>query len=368
MEDSKVPDNGGEDSALLEVKGQLECCLAESKQKDKQITDLELECHLLNVSIQDRKSKLEERVSQERILQEKVHQTLLETKPMVTAVDCSNLKVEVVSNYSNTTEHLKGSSQELAAAKSQMAKQDHELGEKKKHILTLKQEITLLQWEAETSRNTLADYDDLRKVNSDLQAEVATLRGVKAELEEKIRYLEKEKEERNTVYLSKKEGLGDREVGPMNPNSLGSKNRETHSKINITMPEKEPELAQRENALASKEAQLSVLQKKLKEAQEHLEEEKTQAVQEARRREVERRRELLAVAEEAIAQKDAELQKRQEEINRSVMFLLNYSTVSCNTSYIKPPHKISSVYFCSINFSISVILSRARSLFFLFHM
>ncbi len=350
MEDSKVPDNGGEDSALLEVKGQLECCLAESKQKDKQITDLEQECHLLNVSIQDLKSKLEERVSQERILQEKVHQTSLETKSMVTAVDCSNLKVGVVSNYRNTTEHLKGSSQELAAAKSQMAKQDHELGEKNKHILTLKQEITLLQREAEFSSNTLADYDDLKKVHSDLQAEVATLRGVKAELEEKIRCLEKEKEERNTVHLSKEEGL-------MNPNSLGSKNRETHGKINITMSEKEAELAQMENALASKEAQLLVLQKKLKEAQEHLEEEKTQAVQEARRREVERRRELLAVAEEAIAQKDAELQKRQEEINRSVMFLLNYNTVSCYTSYIKPPHKIGSVYFCSIRVECSRVHS-----------
>ncbi|XP_058605736.1 kinesin-like protein KIF20B isoform X2 [Onychostoma macrolepis] len=313
LEDSKVqddvPENGCQDSALLEVKGQLECCLAESKQKDKQITDLEQERHSLKICIQDLKSKLEERVSQEHILQEKVHQTSLETKSMVTAVDCSNLKVEAVSNNSNTTEHLKGSSQELAAAKSQMAKQDHELGEKNKHILTLEQEITLLQREAETSRNTLADYDDLKKVNSDLQAEVTTLRGVKLELEEKVRCLEKEKEERNTVHLSKEEGL-------TNPNTLGSKNRETHSKINITMSEKDSELAQRENALVSKEAQLLVLQKKLKEAQERLEEEETLAVQEARRREAERRRELLAVAEEAIAQKDAELQKRQEEINR----------------------------------------------------
>uniref|UniRef100_A0A9J7XDL3 Kinesin family member 20Ba n=1 Tax=Cyprinus carpio carpio TaxID=630221 RepID=A0A9J7XDL3_CYPCA len=320
LEDSKVqdnvPDNGCQDSALLEVKGQLECCLAESKQKDKQITDLEQECHTLKVCIQDLKSKLEERVSPEHILQEKVQQTSLETKSVVTAVDCSNLKVEVVSNYSNTTEHLKGFSQELAAAKSQMAKQDYELGEKNKHILTLEQEITRLQLEAETSRYTLADYDELKKVNSDLQAEVTTLREIKAELEEKVRCLENEKEERNTAHLSKEEGLEDREVGLTNPNTLGSKNRETHSKINITMSEKEAELAQREDAVASKEAQLLVLQKKLKEAQERLEDEETQAVQEVRRREAERRRELVAVAEEAIAQKDAELQKRQEEINR----------------------------------------------------
>ncbi|XP_073683144.1 kinesin-like protein KIF20B [Garra rufa] len=294
LEDSKVQedvtDNGCQGSALLEVKGQLECFLSESKQKDKQITDLEQERHTLKVCIQDLKSKLEERVSQE-----KVYQTSLETKPM---------EAEVVSNYSNTT------NQELAAAKSQIAKQDNELGEKNKHILTLEREITLLKREAETSRNTLAD---LKKVNSDLQAEVTTLLGVKAELEEKVRCLEKDKEERNTAHLSKAEGL--REVGLMNPNTLESKNMETHSKKNI-MSEKEAELAQRENTLASKEAQLLVLQKKLKEAQERLEEEETQAVQEARRREAERRRELLAVAEEAIAQKDAELQKRQEEINR----------------------------------------------------
>ncbi|XP_042629912.1 kinesin-like protein KIF20B isoform X3 [Cyprinus carpio] len=320
LEDSKVQDdvsnNGCQDSALLEVKGQLECCLVESKQKDKQITDLEQECHKLDVCIQDLKSKLEERVSQEHILQGKVYQTSLQTKPIATAVNCSSLKLEAVSNYSNTTEHLKGAYQELAAVKSQMAKQDHELGERSKHVLTLEQEITLLKQEAQTSRNTLADYDDLKKVNSVLQAEVTTLHGVKAELEEKVRCLEKEKEVKNTAHLSKEEGFKDGEVGPMNPNTLGSKNRETHSKINITVSEKEAELAQRENALASKEAQLLVLQKRLKEEQERLEEEETQAVQEARRREAERRRELLAVAEEAIAQKDAELQKRQDEINR----------------------------------------------------
>ncbi|KAL1257805.1 hypothetical protein QQF64_011049 [Cirrhinus molitorella] len=297
LEDSKVhddvTDNGCQDSALLEVKGQLECCLAESKQKDKQITDLEQERHTLKVCIQDLKSKLEERVSQE-----KVYQTSLETKPMV---------AEVVSNYSNTTY------QELAAAKSQMAKLDQELGEKNKHILTLEQEITLLKQEAETSRHTLTD---LKKVNSDLQAEMTTLHEVKAELEEKVGCLEKDKVERNTSRLSKEEGLKDKEVGLTNPNTLGSKIMETHSKTNITMSEKEAELAQRENALVSKEAQLLALQKRLKEAQERLEEEETQAVQEARRREAERRRELLAVAEEAIAQKDAELQKRQEEINR----------------------------------------------------
>ncbi|XP_056120249.1 kinesin-like protein KIF20B isoform X1 [Rhinichthys klamathensis goyatoka] len=312
LEDFKVQDdvadNECQDSALLEVKGQLECCLAESKQKDKQITELEQECQTLEVCIQDLKSKLEERNSQEHIPSEKLCQTSLETKHMT--MDCRSLKVEVVSSYINTTELL----EELSAAKSQMAKQDQELGEKNKHILTLEQEITLLKQEAETfallqSKNTSADCDDLKKVNSDLQAEVATLRGVKAELEKKIGCLQK-KAEKDTAPLSK-----DGEVGLTNPNTLGSKSREIDSEINM-LSEKEAELAQREKALTSKEAQLSVLQKRLKEAQDRLEEEETQAVQEARRREVERRRELLAVAEEAIAQKDTDLQKKQEEINR----------------------------------------------------
>ncbi|XP_067311673.1 kinesin-like protein KIF20B isoform X2 [Pseudorasbora parva] len=314
-----VADNECQDSALLEVKGQLECCLAEAKQKDKQITDLEQECHTLEVCIQDLKSKLKERVSQEYIPSEKLCQTFLETKPMATAVDCRNLKLDVVSSFSNTTELLKGVYQELASAKLQMAKQDGELGEKNKRILTLEQEITLLKQKTETfallqSKNTSADYDALRKVNCDLQAEVATLLGVKAELEVKVKCLQEEKE-KDAEVLSKEQGLKDGEVGLTNPNTLGSKSRDINSKINM-LSEKEADFAQREKDLASKEAQLSVLQKRLKEAQVCLEEEETQAVQEARRREVERRRELLAVAEEAIAQKDAELQKRQEEINR----------------------------------------------------
>ncbi|KAK7142426.1 hypothetical protein R3I94_011945 [Phoxinus phoxinus] len=318
LEDFKVQDdvadNESQDSALLEVKGQLECCLADSKQKDKQITELEQECHTLEVCIQDLKSKLEERNSQEHIPSEKLCQTSLETKHFTTAMDCRNLKEEVVSSYTNTTELLKGVFQELSAANSQMATQDQELGEKSKHILTLEQEITLLKQEAESfallqSKNISADCDDLKKVNSDLQAEVATLHGAKAELEKKIGSLQK-KAEKDTALLSK-----DGEVGLTNPNTLGSKSREIDSEINM-LSEKEAELAQREKSLASKEAQLSVLQKRLKEAQDRLEEEETQAVQEARRREVERRRELLAVAEEAIAQKDADLQKKQEEINR----------------------------------------------------
>lgn len=360
-----IADNGCQDSALLEVKGQLECCHIESKQKDKRITNLEQECHTLKVCIQELKSKLEEQRSPESILQEKDYKgetklTSVETKPVMRVADQSKFKAEVVSmetSHSNTTELLESVRRELAAAKSQMAKQDHELEEKTKLIKTLQQEVTSLKQEVAalardlqlcreeltavrqqcaqkqqesdgkdervkelenqvnelqytcSSKKMSAGYDS-KNVNS----EVTALHGVIAELQEKFRCLQKEKQDGN-----KEAGLTNQ---LKNSEEFRSENKELDSKINLTLSEKEAELVEKEKALARKEAQLSALQKSLKEAQERLEEEETQAVQEARRREVERRRELLAVAEEAIAQKDAELQKRQDEVNRSVALLM----------------------------------------------
>ncbi|XP_073725506.1 kinesin-like protein KIF20B isoform X3 [Misgurnus anguillicaudatus] len=349
-------DNGSQDSAHLEVKGQLECCHIESRQKDKRITDLEQECHTLKVCIEELKSKLEETSLDEHFQHEKDYKSKtklasVETKPMMKVMDQSNLKAEVVSmetSHSNTT-LLESVYQELATAKSLITKQDHEMGEKNKLIKTLEQEITLLKQEVEnfavlqrdfklcreeltatqqerdrkyerikilenqlnklhstSSENLSAANNNLNNVNS----EVTTLHGVIAELEEKVKCLQKEKEDRDM-------GIAQNKAGPINqlknPNDVVSKNKELNDQINFTQ---EANLVEKEKALALKEAQLSALQKSLKEAQERLEEEETQAVQEARKREVERRRELLAVAEEAIAQKDAELQKRQEEINR----------------------------------------------------
>ncbi|XP_061601072.1 kinesin-like protein KIF20B isoform X2 [Cololabis saira] len=74
--------------------------------------------------------------------------------------------------------------------------------------------------------------------------------------------------------------------------------------------------AELEKKLLDLETQVRRLQKSLREAEERREEEESAAVQEARRREVERRRELLAVAHEAIATKDAELEKKGQEISR----------------------------------------------------
>lgn len=95
---------------------------------------------------------------------------------------------------------------------------------------------------------------------------------------------------------------------------------EAFSKQKMTQQEncrqEELKVAELQKKLQEKEVLVVSLQKSLQNTQEQQEEEKSQAVQEAHRREVERRRELLAVAHEAIAQKDEELQKKAEEINR----------------------------------------------------
>ncbi|KAM4600298.1 kinesin-like protein KIF20B [Fundulus diaphanus] len=103
--------------------------------------------------------------------------------------------------------------------------------------------------------------------------------------------------------------------------------KEESSELEQRLKEKEEALAQMERASAQRgaelqeklqeaERQLAALQRSLQEAKERRDEEEHQAVQEARRREAERRRELLAVAHEALAQKEAELEKRAEEISR----------------------------------------------------
>ncbi|XP_061823536.1 kinesin-like protein KIF20B [Nerophis lumbriciformis] len=73
--------------------------------------------------------------------------------------------------------------------------------------------------------------------------------------------------------------------------------------------------AELEKKLQDQEAQIKALQKNLQEVQQRREEADSHALQEMRRLEVERRRELLAVAHEAIALKDAELEKRAQEIS-----------------------------------------------------
>ncbi|XP_026165629.1 kinesin-like protein KIF20B [Mastacembelus armatus] len=141
-----------------------------------------------------------------------------------------------------------------------------------------------------SNRSSGSDKGNLRRLNSDLHTEVASLRT-------KVSNLEQTRESPCTTEANEASLEVDR----------------TLKQNDTQMQEK---LAELEKKLLEKEALVTSLQKSLQKAQQRQEEEESQAVQEARRREVERRRELLAVAHEAIAQKDAELEKKAEEISR----------------------------------------------------
>ncbi|XP_056291149.1 kinesin-like protein KIF20B isoform X1 [Pseudoliparis swirei] len=143
------------------------------------------------------------------------------------------------------------------------------------------------------SSSAAAAEEELKKLNSDLQAEIASLR--------------------SKVFTMEESTAG----APPASSEVERTRKET---VKRAMEEQLAEAAQvsaeLQAKLLAKEARVTSLQKSLREAQERREEQESQAVQEARRREVERRRELLAAAHEAIAQKDAELEKKAEEMER----------------------------------------------------
>ncbi|KAL7873842.1 hypothetical protein AOLI_G00129130 [Acnodon oligacanthus] len=373
LDDSSLPEDLGNDS-LPEVRGQLKCCQLESHQKDEQIADLERERQTLEFCIRELKSQLEdEKQSRGDTLQEKERlaaelialqksmeeqqQKLLAMENQLSAAEtnCSDLKASLETNCGARTTGSVGD-EELNAVKCRLEEQDHEIEQKIALIGSLEQELTQLKQdtgrfgdfsscqecselrqESDRKEETIkvleqqlaehkAAHDDLQRVNSDLQAEVASMNVLVTELKDRVRVRQvqqetEEEEKKGTALLAKEEALKEKEA------ELSQREAELVGKEQLKEPEsntektdtelasRKAELAEKEAALAEKEVQLSALQKSLKEVQERLEEEETQAVQEARRREVERRQELLAVAEEAIAQKDAELLKRQEEIN-----------------------------------------------------
>ncbi|XP_016892657.1 kinesin-like protein KIF20B isoform X3 [Cynoglossus semilaevis] len=138
-------------------------------------------------------------------------------------------------------------------------------------IKDLKLQLKEAQLQASSTAAAAAAEEELKKLNSELQTEVSSLRSKVACIEE----------------------VKDEEKGKTFPES-----------------------SELQKKLLEKEAEVTALQKSLRDVEERKAEEEMQAVQEARRREAERRRELLAVAHEAIAQKDEELEKKSEEISR----------------------------------------------------
>ncbi|XP_068575575.1 kinesin-like protein KIF20B [Cebidichthys violaceus] len=159
----------------------------------------------------------------------------------------------------------------------------------------LKAELEETKFKGSNNSSSSAAEEDLKKLNSDLQTEIASLKSKVFNTEETRSKTEAQQASSEFESLLKE-----------------TNNKQMEEKL----AEAADVSAELQKKLLEKEAKLKLLQKSLREAQEQREEQESQAVQEARRREVERRRELLAVAHEAIAQKDAELEKKAEEINR----------------------------------------------------
>uniref|UniRef100_A0A3P9IH43 Kinesin family member 20Ba n=1 Tax=Oryzias latipes TaxID=8090 RepID=A0A3P9IH43_ORYLA len=174
--------------------------------------------------------------------------------------------------------------------------QERETSSKQLNDLTEKlsqkdQALDLLEANLKQKVSNLKTEEDLRRLNSDLQSEVAFLKVKLSNIEAKessvdVEQMLKEKDEQMEEKLAE---------------------------LKKASEDREAELLKK---VLEAEAEVASLQKGLQAAQEKREDEECQAVREARRKEVERRKELLAVAHEAIAQKDAELKKRAEEISR----------------------------------------------------
>ncbi|XP_068424378.1 kinesin-like protein KIF20B isoform X2 [Clinocottus analis] len=166
------------------------------------------------------------------------------------------------------------------------------LSEQEQTAELLNVELEETKLKASNNSSSAAAEEELKKSNSDLQTEIASLKSKVSKMEERA----------TEAQLASSE--------------FEKMQKENGKRTEEKLAEAASVSAELQKKLLAKEAQVTSLQKSLQAAQEQREEQESQAVQEARRREVERRRELLAVAHEAIAQKDAELEKKAEEIKR----------------------------------------------------
>uniref|UniRef100_A0A3B4TKT5 Kinesin family member 20Ba n=1 Tax=Seriola dumerili TaxID=41447 RepID=A0A3B4TKT5_SERDU len=250
-----------------DVRSKLECQELASREEVEQLrAKLEEQTQASEKQVEDLNEKLrEQKAESQQLLEELKHKLSQQKETSDKLLD--DLKRRI-SEQEQTAEQLKA-----------------ELGEAK----------------GSSSSCSAAAEEELKRLNHDLQTEVASLRA-------KLSNMEETKE------------------SPCKPEAQRASS-ETERTLKEKDGQMEEKLAEVEKASAEREAELqkklleagaevTTLQKSLKEAQERREEEESQAVQEARRREAERRRELLAVAHEAIAQKDEELEKRAEEISR----------------------------------------------------
>ncbi|KAM6996878.1 kinesin-like protein KIF20B isoform 2-T2 [Tautogolabrus adspersus] len=345
---------GGNNDQLREELSELRKNLSEEKEKNdschRQMLELERELAQTNEQLEHKRlisnqqveqftekqnqqeaaSKLELEELKKR-LQEKEEMSRLQMDELESKLECREQasKEEVLQLRAKLEEQSQASIKQIeelneklrtqeVTSQQQMEEFEHKLSEQKatsgkllddlKQTLSEQEQATeQLKAELEAgvkgsncSSHSPAD-EELRRLNSDLQTEVASLRAKVSNMEEA-----KESVCRAEAHLASSEM----------DSLLKQKDGEVGEKLAEYRKASAEREAQLQKQLLEKEEQLKSLKKSLREAQERREEEESQAVQEARRREVERRRELLAVAHEAIAQKDAELEKKAEEIKR----------------------------------------------------
>uniref|UniRef100_A0A3P9IH86 Kinesin family member 20Ba n=1 Tax=Oryzias latipes TaxID=8090 RepID=A0A3P9IH86_ORYLA len=199
--------------------------------------------------------------------------------------------------------------QKLSQERETSSKQLNDLTEK---LSQKDQALDLLEANLKQKVSNLKTEEDLRRLNSDLQSEVAFLKVKLSNIEAKessvdVEQMLKEKDEQMEEKLAE---------------------------LKKASEDREAELLKK---VLEAEAEVASLQKGLQAAQEKREDEECQAVREARRKEVERRKELLAVAHEAIAQKDAELKKRGSTGFPSVLDSSEISTENGRSSRFPRP-------------------------------
>ncbi|XP_042358648.1 kinesin-like protein KIF20B isoform X2 [Plectropomus leopardus] len=254
-----------QEAALKQQVEELRKQLLEKEETSRQSLD-ELDEHAFKEEIKQLRTKLEDQTQADKVTEK------LREQEVVSQQQLEELKQKLSEQKLNFDKHLDDLKQKLSEQE-QTA------------------ELLKSQLEKANSSSSSAAEEDLKRLNSDLQAEIASLRSKLC----------------NTEETSSKTEI------QLASSKTDIQIEEQLAEAGKAAAEREAELQKK---LLEKEAEIKSLQKSLQKAQEQREEEESQAVQEARCREVERRRELLAVAHEAIAQKDLELEKKAKEINR----------------------------------------------------
>ncbi|XP_076600042.1 kinesin-like protein KIF20B [Chaetodon auriga] len=342
--------SGGDSDRLRDEVSELRKSLAEEKEKNeskhKQMLELEQELEQVKEQLAHRQlisdqqleqftEKLNQQEAASKRQAEELRQKLreqeeisqqpldelrskLECQELASKEEVEQLRAELEEQRQTFEKQVEVLNEQEVISQQQLEELKSKLSEEKatsgKLLDDLKQKLSkreqtaeLLKAETEEARiqvsnssSSSAAEEALKRLNSDLQTEVASLRAMVSNIEEAKKSPSKTEAQQAS---SEEERM------------LKEKDRQVEERLAELEKAKERE-AELQRKLQEKEAQVTSLEKSLREAQEQREDEESQAVHEARRREVERRRELLAVAHEAIAQKDAELEKKAEEISR----------------------------------------------------